>query len=112
LHVFEEDLQLLCLPPSLLHASLDDDCHLVFWVEFAWVRQVTCVKRHLDVLDIVNVLLRVLDQLFDIDLLRSDHTADFVGETFPARVLVAHDTFDEVGKRRFVLVVLEHAKSR
>lgn len=80
-------------------------------MELGGIRQVTGVKRHLDVLDVVNVLLRVLDELLDVDLLCSDDATDLVGETFPARVLVADDTFNEVGKRGFVLVILEHTQS-
>jgi hypothetical protein len=77
---------------------LYDDGELVFRVELAGIGQVTGVKRHLDILDVVDILLCILDKLFDIDLLRRDDATDFIGKAFPARVLVAYDTFDEIGK--------------
>jgi hypothetical protein len=80
-------------------------------VELGGVRQVTRVERHLHVLDVVNILLRICLQLLDVDLLRGDDAVDFVGEAFPTGVLVAHNTLDDIGKRRLVLVVLEHAQT-
>jgi hypothetical protein len=81
-------------------------------MELGRIGQVTGVERHLYVFDIVNVLLGILHELLNIDLLGNDDAADFVGKAFPARILVAHDTFDKISKGGLVLVVLEHAQSR
>ena len=56
LHILKEDLHLLRLPSGLLHVPLHNNGNLIFWMEFGWVRQVTRVKRHLDILDVVDVL--------------------------------------------------------
>lgn len=111
LHVLKEYLQLLCLSPSFLHASLHNDRDLVFGVELAWIREITGIERHLNVLDVVNILLRISLQLFDIDLLCCDDTTDLIGESLPAGVLVAHNTLNHVGKGGLVLVILQHAKT-
>jgi hypothetical protein len=65
----------------------------------------------LHVLDVVNVFLGILHKLLNVDLLRDDNAADFIGEAFPARVLVTNNTFNQIGKGRLVLVVFEHTQS-
>lgn len=108
LHILKEDLHLLRLPSGLLHVPLHNNGNLIFWMEFGWVRQVTRVKRHLDILDVVDVLLGIGLQLLNVDLLRCYDAANLVGETFPSRILVAHNSFDNVGECGFIPVILEH----
>ena len=41
LHVFQEHLELLCFPPCLLHAALNNNGNLVFGMEFTRIRKVS-----------------------------------------------------------------------
>lgn len=81
-------------------------------MELAGIGQIAHVERHLDILDVVNVFLGILLELLDVNLLRRYDATDLFYEVLPARVLVAHDAFHQVGKSGFVLIVLQHAQAR
>ena len=107
-HLVEVELHLFGLPSSVFHGSLHDLADAILRVELGRVAEVSRVERRLHVLDVVDVSIRILLDLVDVEVLRRHDVADIVDEALPLRVLRSHDTLDEVGKGRFVLLVLDH----
>lgn len=103
---------MLRLSPRLLHAALRNERDPIIGMEPFRIAQVSRVEAGLHVFDILNVLLRVLDQLVDIDLLSRGDGADVVGKVVPLAPLVAHGPLHEIQKRRLVRRILDHAQPR
>jgi hypothetical protein len=61
-HVFEIEAKLLCLPSRILHYPLSYDADSVLWMEFLGVAEIAGIEAGLNVINVANVVLRVLNQ--------------------------------------------------
>ena len=65
----------------------------------------------MDVVDVLNILLCVDLELFDVEFLGCNDTADIISEAFPFWILRPNDSLNQVRKCRLVFIILDHTES-
>ena len=79
-------------------------------MELLGIAEITRVKRHLDISNVVDVLLGIHSKLFDVKFLCTNDTGDIVNETLPFRVLISNYPLHKVRESGLIFLVFDHGQ--